>query len=417
MAKRDFGSASFANEMKKTMEKAEAKGNSVTAINIRLDLIDENPDNNSIFNMDDIERLAKTIEQDGFSGAIEVFLKEDGRYEISAGHRRYRAVKMLGWETIPAIVSSSEDEIKKRKKLVKSNINNRNMKPMDWARTIDYHKSTLYMEDAKANGRVYVPGEPYTCSRQMPLWDRMEEDFGFKKTTMLKYLKLLKLIPELQKMVDAGNIPPLAVSNLGNEPEDVQRFCYEEMKEQLSLLVTAENEEPALPTTTVLNIIKAAAAKKGMYENKVKRNEEYFNYVANQDSLADNRDTSFNSAVEDNESVSTVYEPLPFQHTDVAAAPAPFVEPMLNNNIEQKFSNIPINKPVVPIPPISAENVAAPVPLEKEITYFDSDIIRVSNELNLIANRDIAIKDKDNIIEKLNQIEEFIKVIKKKIKE
>ena len=82
---------------------------------IEIDLIDMNNDNESVFGLDDIDYLAENIKEDGFSGAIAVYALDNGRYEISSGHRRYLAAKQLGMKTIPAIVSENVDDITKAK--------------------------------------------------------------------------------------------------------------------------------------------------------------------------------------------------------------------------------------------------------------------------------------------------------------
>lgn len=424
MAKRDYGSASFASEMKKTLEKAEAKGNTVTAINIRLDKIDENPDNNQVFNMDDIERLANTIKQDGFSGAIEVFLKDDGRYEISAGHRRCRAVKLLGWDTIPAIVSQADDDIKKRKKLVKSNINNRNMRPLDWARAFEYHKNTLYMEDAKASGRVFVPGEHYNSSKALALWDRMEEDFGYKRRFMQKYLKLLALIPELQEMVDKGSLPAMATAALGDESEEVQQEFLKMAKEQISLLSAGEDESISLPASSVTNIIKSVSAKQGRKENKEKRNEEYQQIKENNnlDSPKPVSGDQYSGFVPQKEVPSPNMESISFSPIKAASFSGssdtqkvsvdtlPMKDQTLTFTKENTFNEA---KSVTPMDTdVNESSIEQHIEVAPDITYADADIIRLSNEIVLIANRAEAIKDRDRIMKSLNQIEEMIQVIK-----
>ena len=63
----------------------------------------------TVFDGDRIEELAVTIEEHGLLQPIVVRKKGTG-YEIIAGERRYRAVRSLGWETIPAIVKEMTDE-------------------------------------------------------------------------------------------------------------------------------------------------------------------------------------------------------------------------------------------------------------------------------------------------------------------
>src|SRR5690625_804855 len=63
----------------------------------------------SIFNEDKIKELAQTIHTHGMIQPIVVRKSEDETYEIIAGERRWRAVQVLGWETISAIVRNMND--------------------------------------------------------------------------------------------------------------------------------------------------------------------------------------------------------------------------------------------------------------------------------------------------------------------
>lgn len=63
----------------------------------------------TVFDGDRIEELAVTIEEHGLLQPI-IVRKQGTGYEIIAGERRYRAVRSLGWETIPAIVKEMTDE-------------------------------------------------------------------------------------------------------------------------------------------------------------------------------------------------------------------------------------------------------------------------------------------------------------------
>jgi len=63
----------------------------------------------SVFNEEKIEELAKTINTHGIIQPIVVRKAEDGKYEIIAGERRWRAVQLLGWENVSAIIREMND--------------------------------------------------------------------------------------------------------------------------------------------------------------------------------------------------------------------------------------------------------------------------------------------------------------------
>ncbi|MFA8439654.1 nucleoid occlusion protein [Pueribacillus sp. YX66] len=62
----------------------------------------------TVFDDDKIEELAQTLKTHGMIQPIVVRKAGEG-YEIIAGERRFRAVKKLGWETIPAIIREFND--------------------------------------------------------------------------------------------------------------------------------------------------------------------------------------------------------------------------------------------------------------------------------------------------------------------
>ncbi|MDQ0190944.1 nucleoid occlusion protein [Alicyclobacillus cycloheptanicus] len=62
----------------------------------------------TVFDEESIGELARTIQTHGVIQPI-VVRRRNGAYELIAGERRWRAVKRLGWTTIPAIVRDMND--------------------------------------------------------------------------------------------------------------------------------------------------------------------------------------------------------------------------------------------------------------------------------------------------------------------
>ncbi|WP_047983507.1 nucleoid occlusion protein [Ornithinibacillus californiensis] len=63
----------------------------------------------SVFNEEKIEELAKTINTHGIIQPIVVRKIEENSYEIIAGERRWRAVQLLGWDNVSAIIRDMND--------------------------------------------------------------------------------------------------------------------------------------------------------------------------------------------------------------------------------------------------------------------------------------------------------------------
>ena len=127
------------------------------------------------FKEDTIKELAESIEKNGLLQPIVVRPMENGKYQIIAGERRYRAFKKLGRTMIPAIVRDYEDEEVDKLQLVE-NVQREDLNPYDEA--IAYlklkEKYGLKQEDiAKAVGK----SRPYisNMTRLLSLEDEILE--------------------------------------------------------------------------------------------------------------------------------------------------------------------------------------------------------------------------------------------------
>lgn len=92
-----------------TQEKQEQLENQVEKIKVSK-IIPNTFQPRQIFSSQKITELAETIKEHGLLQPIIVRKYKDDKYEIIAGERRFRAVKYLGWEEIPAIVKEMSDQ-------------------------------------------------------------------------------------------------------------------------------------------------------------------------------------------------------------------------------------------------------------------------------------------------------------------
>ncbi len=78
---------------------------------IPLDRIEPNPDQPRMeFDEAALEELAASIREHGVLQPILVRPREQGRYQLVAGERRWRASKRAGLETIPALIEEIDDD-------------------------------------------------------------------------------------------------------------------------------------------------------------------------------------------------------------------------------------------------------------------------------------------------------------------
>ena len=218
------------------MNKKQKKGEPLEILNTRiipLSEIDENPINSEIFNMDKIRQLADCIESEGFVGAISVYKKPDGRYEISSGHRRFQAMKMLNRDTIPCIVYDMPDDIERGLRLLSSNINNREMGPMDWARSIKYY------QDIKRKQKKDGDPNAYTGS----LRTNVAEFFNLSEGQVSRYEALNKLIPELQEMVNNPIYPWNALARASILDNEGQKQLYNSLQKSFNQAIERDKKK------------------------------------------------------------------------------------------------------------------------------------------------------------------------------
>ena len=81
---------------------------------IPLDRIEPNPDQPRMeFDETSLDELAASIREHGVLQPILVRPREQGRYQLVAGERRWRASKRAGLESIPALIEEIDDDKKK----------------------------------------------------------------------------------------------------------------------------------------------------------------------------------------------------------------------------------------------------------------------------------------------------------------
>ena len=91
--------------------KSESNDTKQKVVDIKLDQIVPNRyQPRQVFDKDGIRELAQTIEEHGLLQPIVLREYEPQKYEIIAGERRFRAMKLLQWDTAPAIVEKMSDQ-------------------------------------------------------------------------------------------------------------------------------------------------------------------------------------------------------------------------------------------------------------------------------------------------------------------
>ena len=85
-------------------------GGEPTLVTLPIDQVQPNPRQpRRAFDQEALDDLARSVAQDGIMQPILVRSAPDGRYEIIAGERRWRAARQAGLKTVPAIVRRADE--------------------------------------------------------------------------------------------------------------------------------------------------------------------------------------------------------------------------------------------------------------------------------------------------------------------
>jgi ParB family chromosome partitioning protein len=85
------------------------------------------------FDADSIEALSRSLADAGIVQPLIVRPLDDGRYELIAGERRWRAAQHAGIETVPALIRN-EDELQRMQIALIENVAREDLNPVDEAR-------------------------------------------------------------------------------------------------------------------------------------------------------------------------------------------------------------------------------------------------------------------------------------------
>lgn len=169
-----------------------------------IDLMDIDPFPDHPFKVQDDEdmmNLAESVKANGILTPATVRKKEDGRYELLSGHRRFRACQIAGVNTLRSeIVDMSRDEATIF--MVESNFQRTKILPSEKAFA---YKMRLDAMNRHA-GRPHKDNLTPVVSNNLRTNERLGKEVGESREQVRRYIRLTELIPELLEMVDAGEI-------------------------------------------------------------------------------------------------------------------------------------------------------------------------------------------------------------------
>ena len=194
--------------------RAEAGREKVTEIS----LADLHPFKNHPFKVLDDERMqdtAQSIREYGVLVPAIVRPREEGGYEIVAGHRRKRGCELAGLETMPVIIRDLDDDAATLV-MVDSNIQRESLLPSERAFA---YKMKLDAIKRQGERRDLTSSQ---VGMKLQALDIVGKQAGDSRNQVHRFIRLTSLIPELLDMVDNKKIafnPAVELSYLRQEEQ------------------------------------------------------------------------------------------------------------------------------------------------------------------------------------------------------
>ncbi len=181
------------------------------------------------FQVREDEAMKETVESVKEYGVLSPAIvrpREDGGYEIVAGHRRKHACELAGLETMPCLIRDIDRDMGIIM-MVDSNIQRENILPSEKAQAYKLKMEALKRQGARTDLTSSQVGTKLRADEQIA------QEAGTSRNQVQRYIRLTELVPELQKMVDENK--------MGMTP--AVELSYLKPEEQALLLETIESEQ------------------------------------------------------------------------------------------------------------------------------------------------------------------------------
>jgi ParB family chromosome partitioning protein len=179
-----------------------------------MELIDRNPfQTRGQINQEQLAELAASITANGVVQPVLVRPLANGRFQLIAGERRWRASELAGKKTIPAILRQVSDEQAMEITIVE-NLQRADLNPMEQARAFERLSREFHMTQ-----------------------EQMAQRTGKDRATVANFLRLLRLPASVQAQVESGSLSfGHARALLAFEhPEEIERAAKRAISLSLSV--------------------------------------------------------------------------------------------------------------------------------------------------------------------------------------
>ena len=202
-------------------------------IEVPISMIEANPNQpRHEFDEEALEELASSIREIGLVTPVTLRQTSDGKYQIIAGERRWRASQMAGLTSMPAYIRTVEDDDVMEMALVE-NIQREDLNAIEIALAYQHLAEATGMTQEKISSRV-----------------------GKSRTSVTNYMRLLKLPAQIQmalknKDIDMGHARALLAIESPSQQlklfKEIQRNNYSvrKVEELVQLIKNGDNMQQA----------------------------------------------------------------------------------------------------------------------------------------------------------------------------
>ena len=192
-------------EMLFTNEEDAEQASGIVLVRLKLDTIQPDPEQpRRTFPPESLQDLADSIAQDGIIQPIEVTQYGKQQYRIVHGERRWRAAKLAGLDTIPAVVQRRDyDTVTRFVRQLVENIQREDLNDVDRAAGL-LHLRDLMQEELAAEALHKSDSNQPWGSRIT--WAKVGKRLGYSRQRIHQLTQLLKLPDEIREAVRTGEI-------------------------------------------------------------------------------------------------------------------------------------------------------------------------------------------------------------------
>lgn len=133
------------------------------------------------FDPEALEELAASIRLHGVLQPLLVSESPPDRYVLITGERRWRAAKLAGLATVPAVIRERVEDVQQLELALVENLQRRDLTPLEESRAFEHLRTSLGLSQQEIANRV-----------------------GMERSTVANALRLLKLPAEVQELVESG---------------------------------------------------------------------------------------------------------------------------------------------------------------------------------------------------------------------